>query len=278
MVAVDLSKWQGVIPVATFQLWKASGVTRVLLKAGGGDDGRYQDSCWTQNYKNATTAGLIVEAYWFNGTTDPVGDAIFLRSFLPAGMRVWADVESEGGMPHWNVAQVLAFLRTLYALAYGVGVYMSTSVTFELDWTPVSSWVPLWVADYRDVSFPPVQHWTRAQVVYWQYTSSGTLPGYSGRLDLDRDYNATATAGLPAAPIRTTLLEEFVMLYIRHASTGAIAVLFPWLFDGVGGYRHVSAPEWAAATAAGAQVANLSDADWQSMMVGMKPVSGVVGQ
>lgn len=280
MVAVDLSKWQGVIPSSLFALWWNSGVKHFILKAGGGDDDRYKDSCWDVNLSNAIHAGVplsALEAYWFNGTTDPVQDAIFLRSYVPGGMRVWADVEHEGTMPSWNPDQLTAFARTLEGLAYRVGAYMSTSVTYEFNWSAVAAWLPLWVADYRGVSFPPVAYWSRSQVVYWQYTSSGTLPGYPGRLDLDYDYNPETSPAAANTPSFLTL-EDKTMLYIQHAISGSIAVIFPWMNNGHGAYRHVTAPEWAAAVAAGAKYAALSDADWGTIMTGMTPVSGVVGQ
>ena len=280
MVAVDISRWQGPIPVGVFRLWKSAGVTRVLLKLGGGDDGRYKDSQFDTNSANATAAGLIIEGYWFNGTTDPAQDAIFAHSVAPPGMRIWADVEREGSMLNWNPDQTESFLVTLAALGHRTGVYMSTSVTSAFNWSSVAAWVPLWVADYRDVAFPPVSYWSRSQIVYWQYTSGGSLPGYGGRLDLDYDYNPSTPAGPPlSVPVSfLAVQEELIMLYIRHASTGSIAVVFPWMNNGKGAYRHVSAPEWDAATAAGAKFADLSNDDWASIMVSMVPVSGVVGQ
>jgi GH25 family lysozyme M1 (1,4-beta-N-acetylmuramidase) len=46
---------------------------------------------------------------------------------------------------------------------------------------------PLWVANF-DVSRPivPAANWGGLGWSVWQYTSSGTVPGISGRVDLDR--------------------------------------------------------------------------------------------
>ena len=46
---------------------------------------------------------------------------------------------------------------------------------------------PLWVADW-DVSRPsvPAHNWARHGYSVWQYTSSGSVPGISGKVDRDR--------------------------------------------------------------------------------------------
>jgi GH25 family lysozyme M1 (1,4-beta-N-acetylmuramidase) len=46
---------------------------------------------------------------------------------------------------------------------------------------------PLWVAEWG-VSAPtvPANNWARRGYSVWQYTSSGSVPGISGRVDLDR--------------------------------------------------------------------------------------------
>jgi GH25 family lysozyme M1 (1,4-beta-N-acetylmuramidase) len=204
MSTVDCSRYQGVLSVAVLQGWKNAGVTRVILKAGGGDSGRYQDSQWVTNSANVRAAGLILEAYWFNGTTDPAGDAAFVVSFVPAGVRIWADVESEGSMPHWSDDQADVFERAVIAAGHPSGTYMSSSVTFG-SWPKCSS-RPLWVAAYGGSSVPKVGNW-RAPVL-WQYTSSGHLPGYGGNLDLDQDQ--AGLSALDATPL-TPPIEGFDM-------------------------------------------------------------------
>jgi GH25 family lysozyme M1 (1,4-beta-N-acetylmuramidase) len=202
MSTVDCSRYQGVLSVVTLQAWAAAGVTRVILKAGGGDSGRYQDSQWVTNSGNVRTAGLILEAYWFNGTTDPAGDAAFVVSFVPAGVRIWADVESEGSMAHWSDDQADTFESAVVAAGHPSGSYMSSSVTFG-SW-PKCSRRPLWVASYGGSSVPHVGNW--AAPVLWQYTSSGHLPGYGGNLDLDEDL--AGLSALASTPITQSFEED----------------------------------------------------------------------
>jgi GH25 family lysozyme M1 (1,4-beta-N-acetylmuramidase) len=218
MSAVDISKYQGVISVAVFQSWKAAGVDRVIIKLGGGDAGRYEDSLTEQNHANAHAAGLITEGYWFNGTTDPAGDAVFAAAIARrlGDARIWWDVENEGAMPHWTPAQLNTAAR---ASGLPGGAYMSSSVTFAQDWSPCT-WLPLWVANYDASSVPAVGHWPATSVVMWQHTSKGHLPGYGGYLDLDTEY--AASAGGTATPIPQ---EDILQLNAIRNYEGSIGIV-----------------------------------------------------
>jgi GH25 family lysozyme M1 (1,4-beta-N-acetylmuramidase) len=195
MTVVDLSKYQHEIAASTFTAWRST-VTRVILKCGGGDSGRYQDSLFDTNLANAQAAGMPVDAYWFNGTTDPVQDAIFAHSVIPKGMRIWWDVENEGSMPHWGDSSLNAAARQGQALGHPAGAYMSSSVTFG-GWS-TSNWMPLWVANYSASSVPAVGGGWKA--VLWQYTSTGREPGYNGNLDIseiEQGFADLTSSGLP---------------------------------------------------------------------------------
>jgi GH25 family lysozyme M1 (1,4-beta-N-acetylmuramidase) len=237
MSTVDCSRYQGVLPVALLQGWKAAGVTRVILKVGGGDSGRYEDSQWATNYPNVLAAGLTLEGYWFNGTTDPAGDAAFVNSIIPAGIRVWADVESEGSMPHWSDDQADTFETALIAAGHPSGTYMSASVTFG-SW-PKCGRRPLWVAGYGFTSVPAVGPSWSAPVL-WQYTSTGHLPGYGGNLDLDNDLASTTAAPIPLETLMA--LKDTLEIFVTTKPDGPHSFVAGGGFyypignkDGVGG-------------------------------------------
>lgn len=59
---IDVSHWQGNF---NFQAAKNEGVKYAILKAGGGDDGLYQDSKFNTYYSNAKAVGMGVGAYFF---------------------------------------------------------------------------------------------------------------------------------------------------------------------------------------------------------------------
>lgn len=240
MSTFDISKYQGVVSVATFQTARALGYERVILKLGGGDSGRYEDSCYQANHANAAAAGLIVEGYWFNGTTDVAGDARFAAQLAGPGVRIWWDAENEGSMPHWTPAQVNLAGRTVQATNPS-GAYMSSSVTFEADWSPCT-WMPLWVANY-DASAPPaVGHW--GGEVLWQNTSKGHIPGIPGYVDLDQEVGALAASTATPITLEAIMaLKDSIQFFTNPTRGVFLAGPAAWLpidnRDGVNGQRKI---------------------------------------
>lgn len=109
-----------------------------------------------------------------------------------------------------------AFLDTVKSLTGSTpGIYMNGSALNGYDWTAVAAQYPLWYAGgseysdygrpYSDPAVPSVPFW--GQPLIHQYTEDGSLPGYSGSLDLnrlrdrgawDRMINGQAPAPTPA--------------------------------------------------------------------------------
>lgn len=114
-----------------------------------------------------------------------------------------------------------AFLDTVKQLTGSTpGIYMNGSALNGYDWTAVAAQYPLWYAggpeysdygrSYSDPAVPSVSYW--GQPLIHQYTEDGSLPGYSGTLDLnrlrdrgawDRMINGQAPASAPAAPAQS---------------------------------------------------------------------------
>lgn len=241
---VDISYWQGLISEPTFAAWKAAGVTRIVVKAGGGDGGAlYKDSRHDANVAAARAAGLGIDHYFFNGTADPAQSAIaFLRYAAPqAGDRMWFDIENEGAMARWTPAQALAALSQLQHSGGGIaGVYMSSSVTAAADWSAVVAFgAPLWVASYgantgAEQGAPSISFWK--SYTYWQFTSVGHEPGYNGSLDIDTTNGSpdvvvpvvTTSTGYNASTTPTTTIQsELIELGYNLGASGADGVYGP---------------------------------------------------
>nr|DAW74058.1 MAG TPA: hypothetical protein [Caudoviricetes sp.] len=88
-----------------------------------------------------------------------------------------------------------AFLDSVKSLTGSTpGIYMNGSALNGYDWTAVAAQYPLWYAGgseysdygrpYSDPAVPSVSYW--GQPLIHQYTEDGSLPGYSGTLDLNR--------------------------------------------------------------------------------------------
>ncbi len=132
------------------------------MKLGGGNAGIYES--WTHRAQVAAAhdAGLRADRYWFNGPgvreTSAVADQVIaIKQYLAATppLRldekfVW-DVEDEESMPHWTPAEVVQaaqLLADVVPLARQE-IYLSASVTRNVDWSPVVALgLPVWAADY----------------------------------------------------------------------------------------------------------------------------------
>ncbi len=208
MTVIDISYWQGFIDQSTFAAWKAAGVERIVFKAGGAEWGLYKDSRHDTNVARARAAGLGVDHYFFNGPIDPIAaaDAFIDYAAPQAGDGLWFDIENEGPLAHWMPDQVLAAVQHVHNRTGAIaGVYMSSSVTAQADWSAVVAFgCPLWVAQYgpndgNAHGVPSIAHWT--SWTYWQYTSVGRMPGFNGSLDV----SATSGGVIPVVTAAATV-------------------------------------------------------------------------
>ncbi len=207
--AIDISHWQPDFSVDVLRSWAALGVSRVIVKLGGANNGLYISRDHAAKTAAAHAAGMTVEHYWFNGRDATLAEqARVIAAAIPAGERLWWDVENEGGM-RWTPAEVAEASRLLTVQGHPrQGVYMSEAVTREADWSAVAG-LPLWVAAYRrndgaiPQDIPTPAHW--AGFALWQYTDRGQLPGYLGDLDLNttRGGIPTTRGGIPEGSIMT---------------------------------------------------------------------------
>lgn len=178
--AIDVSRWQGVID------WPSvpSNIPIAIIKVSGGDAGLYFDSQATNNYNGATAAGKAVGLYHFAGGGDPVAEAeFFVKGCSPlAENDVYAlDWEIQHADP---VGWCLAFVNRVHELtgAWPL-IYMNGSTLNAYDWSPVRANCGTWVAWYgRD---PEATLPVSGVYVMHQYSSSGSVPGIAGAVDMD---------------------------------------------------------------------------------------------
>ncbi|MDD6726932.1 MAG: glycoside hydrolase family 25 protein [Lactimicrobium massiliense] len=200
MKGIDVSKWQGSID---WNAVKAAGIEFAIIKAGGSDNGFYQDPCFEAYYNGAKAAGLHVGAYYFVGPacTSAADGAADAKRFMAqlAGKQfdfpVYIDFESPtAANPEGNTDACIAFCEMMESVGYYVGIYGSDYAAFmdKLEKKRLLPWT-WWVAHYG----AEVDYATENKGI-WQYTSDGSVPGISGRVDMDEayiDYSGTITAG-----------------------------------------------------------------------------------
>lgn len=185
---IDVSVWQGNIDWAKV---KASGITCAVLRAGFGREASQVDSKFEQNYKNAKAAGLKVGAYWYSYAED-LADAkreataclevIKGKTFeLPVFYDMEESFQTKLGKTALT-SMATAFMQSLLKGGFRVGIYANLNwFNNYLNYNSLYGTYYIWLAQYH----------TEAQLAcdMWQYSSSGTVNGISGSVDMNIIYS-----------------------------------------------------------------------------------------
>jgi GH25 family lysozyme M1 (1,4-beta-N-acetylmuramidase) len=193
---LDVSHWQGTI---NWVKVASAGKTFVYMKAS--EDTDYQDPTYAANRAQATANGLKVGAYHFARPESATGDAVaeadhFIDTAQPVSGELLPvlDLEQTGGLgTNALTSWTKAFLQRVYERT-GVRAAIYTSPSFWANnmgnsgWFAANDYRVLWVAHWTSAKAPtlPASNWGGLGWTFWQYTSSGTVPGISGRVDLNR--------------------------------------------------------------------------------------------
>ena len=191
---LDVSRWQGSIDWDKVK--KSGKIDGVMIRAMGNKNGKpYLDPYFARNYAECARLGIPVGGYYYTcavtprqteeelaalktalrGKTFQLPLAIDvenprLRSLAPAKLSALV-ARTADRIETWN----------LYAMVYTYTNFADTALAAQ----PLAPY-DLWLADYRGKR-PARRHGM------WQYTSSGTIPGVSGPVDLSvayKDYAA----------------------------------------------------------------------------------------
>lgn len=184
---IDVSYYQGTINWSTV---KSSGVRFAMIRVSDGTT--FMDPQFEANWKNAKAARVVVGAYQFfrpnqdaTAQADIMVDQLNAMGFTRLDLPPVIDVETTSGVSNSTVlSQVNIWLQRVQ-LRTGRMPTLYTSPGF---WSGIGNPTPtplpnLWVAHWTSncPTIPPP--WTELQ--WWQYSSSGSVPGISGAVDLD---------------------------------------------------------------------------------------------
>ena len=187
---IDVSRWQGIInwPITRQH------VDFAMINIGGSDDGFYQDGQAVRNALEARSCGLPIGFYVYLGGASATNDEVSHIKNL---------ISNIGGL---RPGEVLALdweernsveVQYVYEIAKGLIdsginpplIYMSLSRVTGNDWSKVVTlncglWVAAW-GNNDDVpdKTPGSDEWPFWAM--WQYSSTGSIPGISGRVDLN---------------------------------------------------------------------------------------------
>ena len=197
---IDISHWQGPIDWAKV---RAAGKKFAYIKAS--EHTSFVDDKYATNRSRAKAAGLKVGAYHFArpdiGTADAYAEADhFIRTadWTSGELRPVLDLEDTGGLSSSALQTwVKAFVQRIHDRT-GVRAVIYVSPAFwsgkmgNSNWFAKNGYDVLWIAHWTTAKSPsvPAENWGGESWTFWQYTSDGSVPGISGRVDLDR-YNGT---------------------------------------------------------------------------------------
>lgn len=193
VLGIDVSKWNKEID---WEAVKASGVEFVIIRCGyrGSKTGvLVEDPYFRKNIEGAKAAGLDVGVYFFTQAITR-GEAVEEASMVLSLIKdyeleypIFIDTEGSGGRADGLDVSTRtdicrAFCETIEQAEYESGVYASRNWFYNQVDDDVLSQYTIWVAEYRE---EPLY---TGRYDLWQYTSSGSVDGIEGRVDLNLSY------------------------------------------------------------------------------------------
>lgn len=194
VLGIDVSKWNGSIDWSQV---KNSGVSYVIIRCGyrGSSTGALiEDPKFRANIQGATNAGLKVGVYFFTqavSDVEAVEEASMVISLIKGykiSCPVFLDVEAAHGRAdgisvETRTAVCKAFCATIKGAGYTAGIYANKTWLNNYINAPALTGYKIWLAQYA-----ATPSYTRTRYDMWQYTSSGSIAGISGRVDMNISY------------------------------------------------------------------------------------------
>ena len=183
---IDVSVWQG--PDIDFKKVKADGINFVIIRAG---INTATDKYFESNYKKAKAAGLNVGVYWYakalseKASTEEAKACLKAISGKQLEYPVYYDIEQKEILAKGkNFCSSIAknFCSLMEKNKKFCGIYASKSYFDNYLTDEIKTKYTIWVAQYYYKCTYTVPYGI------WQRSSSGSIKGISGRVDLDISY------------------------------------------------------------------------------------------
>ncbi len=195
---IDVSRWQGEIDWAAV---RAARTQFVFIKATEGGD--HLDPKFRENWANARAAGIPRAAYhfvyWCRSAEE---QAAWFRANVPAdpdALPPVLDVEWNGHsrtcpktLPRAVAQEKVRVLLRAMEEHTGKRPIIYTDIPFHRDvfeGTSEFDTYPFWL---RSVAAEPQERYTARRWTFWQYTTTGRIPGIRGDVDRNAFYGTTA--------------------------------------------------------------------------------------
>jgi len=196
---VDVSHYNGTI---NWSKVKASGITFAMLRGVNGKMGNLQvDSTFNTNIKDAAANGVKVGVYRY-GYAVTVAQAQqeavkIVEAIKASGCKVQypvvydvEDADTQGKLTKAELTSIIkAFKGIIENNGYKFMIYANkTWLENKIDMDTFAN-EDIWIARYRDNTWNLGHGYTgKGNITMWQYTSSGTVPGISGEVDMNICY------------------------------------------------------------------------------------------
>ena len=194
-------------PGIDWQAVAASGVEFAFIKATQGNG--YRNPEYPAQWAGAKAAGILRGAYhFFRWDTDPLAQATYFLQAVSGDLGelpLTVDVENTGdgaGNGPKDPAKVRVFVDAIrVATGKAPIIYTYTSMWRDTLGNPTTfTDCLLWLAAYQSKPPAPVGGWP--VVTFWQFTSTGTVAGVPGQIDMNYFMGSSEDlqklAGLPA--------------------------------------------------------------------------------
>lgn len=191
MKGIDVSKHQGYID---WKKVKAAGIDFAIIRAGYGQT--YKDERFDEYVKGCIDNNIKIGFYWFlycTNVAEAIKNAEKFHTVIcnyksKISMKVWCDFEYDTdkkanakGVVFTKASRtdcVNAFCKKLESYGYEVGNYANQDyLNNKLN----AINYPLWFAKYSAAK-------GSRECLMWQYTSSGSVSGIAGKVDMDIYY------------------------------------------------------------------------------------------
>lgn len=197
MDGIDVSRWQGYInwPIV------ARSTQFAIIKIGGSDQGFYADGQAMRNVLEARANNVPIGFYVYLGGAASVQDEVtHIKNLISniAGLKAGEFIALDWEENHPDeVGYVYGIAKGLIDAGFNPPlIYMSLSYVKRNDWRRLVAlncglWVAAWGnndAEAQTHETPISDEWP--MWAFWQYSSTGTVPGIAGRVDKNK-FNGT---------------------------------------------------------------------------------------
>jgi lysozyme len=259
---IDVSYYQGTVDwAAVAASGRGFAITRI-------NHGTFLDPEFETNWAGIRDAGMIRGSYQFFEPGDDVAQqaAIAIEKvgvLGPGDLPVTLDVESTSGVGPQAVADAVGEWLDLVEAGTGKRPFIYTGKYFWNDNVQSDAYadVPLWIAAYG----PPCPDTPTAwdDWMFWQYSSTGSVPGIAGNVDLDVfKGGAEELAAFSGLVFGARWVEDTVPAIMEAGTEARVAITI----ENIGGYDLTDAT-WLVTAEPRDRESAFAASDWESSSV-----------